>query len=783
MTENKTEIIAPQAGLSKLPSSGLRVTRRAAKSGSGAWLCVALLFLLVMLVSNYTLLSGRATPIWDAANFFGPSFFLISDYIHAHRLVLWNPWTSGGTPDFAEPELGTASPILLLTAAAFKQPLPGFVAYWMLIWIGAGLGMLLLARHLRCPPWGGIIAALGFTASGFFTGHAQHTSSLYSIAFLPWICWRFDDALRTRRYWSAVQAGALYGLSALGGYPQFTILTAGFLGLWAIGRVFLCDESENPPTNDARPKERGVHSAIVSLVLVGAVGLLILCPPYLGFTTETRGYSDRVGERSRVESTSSNLLPAGAITTLASPYLSLLTYPGQPSRLGPASDVSMSNIYSGAAVMVLGLLALTRKSRWRWWFAFLALFFLCAALGNQLPLRGWIYDLAPPTRYFRNPSMFSGYTIFLLCVLAALGAHDLEEDDASRARTFLIVSAVAAASAALTFTVLVLHGPELPFDFEPPLIQLALTWFGVLICSALLRLRQTTARGCAQLLVAIAIFDAAITMVIMQPVMYSFSTRNWWQVMSDGHVSALELMSYGLDRQLHVAHGLETSPYPNNRNLALKIPVLASYTPFLNRFEGALEADPALPTFALGKDRMWFAQDAVQAAPTNEVFGRFVTALRKNHAPTLVVHTPDQMKAFSATTSASEAAADAHQSVSDFDGVAPASIAAINSVSYWPDSLEFRFEAPTAGWLMVTDRWAPGWKAEVNGKRVEVYGADFLFRAVRVDAGMNTVKVRYRPRAQLISIVVSWGTLLVFVMISLVRIARDKRGYTGLGPS
>jgi uncharacterized membrane protein YfhO len=141
------------------------------------------------------------------------------------------------------------------------------------------------------------------------------------------------------------------------------------------------------------------------------------------------------------------------------------------------------------------------------------------------------------------------------------------------------------------------------------------------------------------------------------------------------------------------------------------------------------------------------------------------------------------MKAFSATTSASEAAADAHQSVSDFDGVAPASIAAINSVSYWPDSLEFRFEAPTAGWLMVTDRWAPGWKAEVNGKRVEVYGADFLFRAVRVDAGMNTVKVRYRPRAQLISIVVSWGTLLVFVMISLVRIARDKRGYTGLGPS
>lgn len=735
--------------------------------------------MLVLLVSNFMLVSGRATPVWDAFDFFGPSFFLVSDHIHAHRLLLWNPWTSGGTPDFAEPEFGTTSPILLLAAMSFRQPPTGFVAYWMLVWIGAALGMLLLIRHLGCPPWGGVIAALGFAASGFFTGHAQHTSSLYSIAFLPWICWRFDDALLSRRYWSAVQAGVLYGLSALGGYPQFTILTSGFLGLWAIGRVFLSDATERASLDHPRPEDRRIQGAIISLTLVGVVGLLVLCPPYLAFLTETHGYSDRVGERSRVEATSSNLLPRGAIATLASPALVLFASPDLPGRLWPEGDVSMSSIYCGAVVMVLALLAVLHRSRWRWWLGFLVIFFLCSSLGSQLPLRGWIYDLVPATRHFRNPSMFSSYSIFLVCVLAALGARDLDQDHASQRPRFLFVSAGAAAAALLAFVVVVHLGPAPPFDFALAIIQLALTWFGLLCCALLLVSHRITMESCALLLLAIAVFDASITLRIVQPVMYSSATRDRWQDMTNRHVAGLELEWQGLDRHLQLPDEFASSDYPNNRNIAVKVPVLHSYTTFLNRFELSLESDPGLAQFALGQNRIWFAEDAVAAAPTDRAFTRFVDALRKNQAPTLVVHTPEQMKAFSERKSApGQGSAEVNQDISNLDHVAPASIAEINSVSYWPNSLQFRFDAPKPGWLMVTDRWAPGWKAEVNGKPAEVYGADFLFRALRVDAGVNTVTFRYKPRTWLVSILVSWGTLLLFVIASGLRFVRGRRHET-----
>jgi hypothetical protein len=356
-----------------------------------------------------------------------------------------------------------------------------------------------------------------------------------------------------------------------------------------------------------------------------------------------------------------------------------------------------------------------------------------------------------------------------------LGARDLEQDH-SLQRRFLFVSAGAAAAALLAFAAVVHFGPAPPFDFALAVIQLALTWFGMLCCALLLVSHRTTIESCALLLLAIAVFDASLTLTIVQPVMYSSATRDQWQYMTKRHVAGLELEWQGIDRHLQVPGELATPGYPNNRNIALKVPVLHSYTTFLNRFELFLESDPGLAQFALGQNRMWFAEDAVAAAPTDRAFTRFVDALRKNQAPTLVVHTPQQMKAFSEKKSApGQGAAEVNQDILNLDQVPPASIAEINSVSYWPNSLQFRFDAPKPGWLMVTDRWAPGWKAEVNGKPAEVYGADFLFRAVRVDAGVNTVTFRYKPRTWLVSILVSWGTLLLFVIASGLRFVQGRR--------
>ena len=204
--------------------------------------------------------------------------------------------------------------------------------------------MLLLSKHLGAPAWGALLAALGYATSGFYTGHAEHTSSICSVSFLPWILWRFDAAIRRRNYWYGVQAGVLYGVIRRSRYPEFTILIPGFLAMWAFGRF--------SSTGMEDPGKRRLLWAIVSLALTIGIGAVVFSPPYAGIVTATQGYSDRVGPRTRVESISSNVMPVGGLSTFASPYLALLNLP--PNPVWPVADVSMTSVYAGSALLVLG---------------------------------------------------------------------------------------------------------------------------------------------------------------------------------------------------------------------------------------------------------------------------------------------------------------------------------------------------------------------------------------------------------------------------------------------
>ncbi len=761
-------IIPKETGASAEPqlSSGLRT-----------WLLAAAVLVVVLLVANGELLRGKAYPQWDAADFFGPEYSLVADHVRAHRLLTWDPWTSGGTPDFAEPELGASSPILLIVTAIFAKP-SGFIVYWMLIWIAGALGMLVFTKHLRCPPWGALVAALGFAASGFFIAHAEHTSSLFSIAFLPWILWRFDDALQRARYWSAVQAGVLYGLSALGGYPQFTILTPSFLALWAVGRVLFSDttyEISGGVSNTPRPR---FLPSIAALLLVGVIGVLILAPPYLAFMTETHGYSDRVGPRPRIESISSNLLPAKAITTLASPYIFLLSYPGLPGRLWPGHDLTMSNIYSGAVVSVLGLLALFNRLRWRRWLGLVALFYLCCSVGNQLPLRGWLYDYVLPTRYFRNASMFSVYSIFLLCILAALAARDMGgivQSEGAEAERFLVLSFAAAASAGVSFFLIIRQVQVHPWRFNFAVIHLVVVWLGMVIAGLLLVSHLTSIRRFTQVLLALAVLDAILSIVIAKPVLYTSATASEWHEMDQGHVTSLDLTSRGFSRELNSPAVDSIAQHLNNSNVPLKVAVLDSYAPLNNRFQSALVADALLRELAVGTNRVWFSGTGMELAPTDNAYEKFRDNAHRRGSSVLILHNPDQMSHLSFPKNSPPATPQDAITSASLDQLEPVSVASVDLLKYLPDSLQFRYQAPRDGWLMITDRWAPGWRAEVNGKPEQVYGADFLFRAVRVAAGLNTVTLRYEPPTWVPSIIVSWGTLLLFFIFEGLRIVRRKR--------
>jgi hypothetical protein len=106
----------------------------------------------------------------------------------------------------------------------------------------------------------------------------------------------------------------------------------------------------------------------------------------------------------------------------------------------------------------------------------------------------------------------------------------------------------------------------------------------------------------------------------------------------------------------------------------------------------------------------------------------------------------------------------------------------VNVVRYQPDELEIDVEAGAEGYLVLSDPFYPGWRAELDGEPVALLRADYAFRAVAVPAGHHTVVMTFRPGTWNAGLIISALTALVMLGLGvwgLVRRARRRRPAAG----
>ena len=81
-----------------------------------------------------------------------------------------------------------------------------------------------------------------------------------------------------------------------------------------------------------------------------------------------------------------------------------------------------------------------------------------------------------------------------------------------------------------------------------------------------------------------------------------------------------------------------------------------------------------------------------------------------------------------------------------------------------PETWEIDVQASSGGWLVVAESWAPGWRAWVNGREVDVARVDHALRWISLPPGDSVVRMRYAPSAlrtgALISLVALIAALL-----------------------
>lgn len=162
----------------------------------------------------------------DLHSYHYPMRHLTASALQAGRLPFWNPYILSGVPLLANPQSVLFYPVSVL---GFVLPL-SLALTWdsvlHLLW--AGLGVTLLARREGLPAGKAAALAAAFALSPFLVYRvtAGIPTLVAALAWAPW-CWL---ALLSR---SRGLLAAAWALQALSGHPQFLIVNAAGMALWA----------------------------------------------------------------------------------------------------------------------------------------------------------------------------------------------------------------------------------------------------------------------------------------------------------------------------------------------------------------------------------------------------------------------------------------------------------------------------------------------------------------------------------------------------------------------
>jgi hypothetical protein len=86
-----------------------------------------------------------------------------------------------------------------------------------------------------------------------------------------------------------------------------------------------------------------------------------------------------------------------------------------------------------------------------------------------------------------------------------------------------------------------------------------------------------------------------------------------------------------------------------------------------------------------------------------------------------------------------------------------------------PNSVTLRAQLTRPAYVVLLDRYDPNWQAELDGRPVDVFRANQIFRAVYAGPGFHEIRFDYRQRGLLAGLLISFASLVVLLSLYLRR--------------
>jgi hypothetical protein len=711
----------------------------------------------------------------DLVYLFEPHRQFIVSEIRAGRIPLWNPYNYCGVPCLAAGQGAVFSPLRVLDYMWNDPGVLGLDRVLRAIVMGVG-AYLFFRRVLGVGFAPAAIGASCYPLTGFMTIWDGYTLPMVAL-WLPWMLLSIEETLRTPRSAWPIALALTTAAMIFSGHPAMSLhvmLVAFFFAGW---RVIA--------HGDYRWRVlREQWKAPFTLSLAVICGILLACPQILP-SAEYLSHSYRVAQRRNGVAEPSSEGPQ-ALLQMVLPY-----YYG--SSLGDSRYVIANNrLESGAAGYAGLIIALIlaplgwlnpRLRSFQIFWLLLALFGVAEIA--RFPVIGWLLDHPPFSVARGNRLVFA--SAFAILASGVAGFEELFSDRALR-RGWLWV----ACALLLGLCIVSSYRASDPAAQLEPLRADAQAQFEKdgtwparkAFVDRALALAVPTFRS-NHLTGAIVSGGALILLVLLQLKFLSPRRRGW--IIAGAAIVELLVMAWNLNAQcdaqlyypnLAVFDALRSAP-PARAMLVGGFPADLNLTQRLYDIRGFDGADPndydevlqhitvqngssplyaptqamvpiSCPLFdSLGvryimfrgrppaeahaiwaNDDYWILESP-RAAPRAFV-PRSVRTVNDPKAQLAELLRPDfdPSRAFIESAKGFE--------MNNCEGAVR--IAAEN-----PQQVDLVADMKTDGVVLLSDRWDPGWRAKVNGKSVEVYRANRLFRAVSVPAGTSNVEFDYSP--------------------------------------
>jgi len=723
---------------------------------------------------------------------FIPWRVLAYDLLGQGILPLWNPYNGLGAPLFANYQSALIYPPgLILYLFYLLGDTPGLVWGFTLLvpvhlgW--AGLGMAKLSKEIGLSIRGQVISGLSFGLCAFFVARAGFFSMIWAGVWLPWLILAAEKTIQARNrktaIWAIARLAFIAAFQLLAGHAQLTWYSFLLAGIWVIYRSWHLSDFKNMGVV--------VGKFGTGLIIAVLVSMIQLAPTYEYLLESQR---------------SSSVEYANAMTYSFWPW-QLLTFifpgifgnPGLGDYWGYGAFWE-DEVYIGLIPILLALTTL--KQLWKkgqppenlstyrpilflWVLALVGGLF---ALGKNTPLFPWLYHYVPTFDMFQAPTRWMFWVVFSLSLLAGIGA-DLWKKPFGSGLWWLKLSRVGILGVVIGAIAALLIMPNIQPSFIRTFIYTGI--FGFLTINIAIHAPEMTYKSRVKRWEWIGMSVILVDLVAANAFSNIFVEAKVFQRYSDDHRTAEVQQNRiyipaEIERSLKFDRFFRFSDFSPREDWSN---IHDTYLPNLNLFDQVAminNFDPLTPRrYAVWMAHLDSLTEEQRGQRLKEMSVGFVASTPDMDIPEIRIDPLDPYSRlrWSACGELIRRGQDESQIKAELGSrlenqprcilVEAANACGQDGPDAMPreirlihesvNDLEIVVSDGAEGWLIVADTWYPGWQARIDGNRVPIYPADYLFRGICVPEGNHTILFEYKPKSFFIGMLVSFGAVLLWL--------------------